>query len=169
MNVFPACVRALTKMLYCSYCRGLPGLKPCHNYCHNVMRGCLANQADLDAEWNLFIGKKKKKIIWFKPSALTPFIISSLLSLWACLSVCVHTWAGTSKSVCSFSEAVSLNSLCGNSVGWAVLDSALKDLQTKLKSYLCNHSFSFLSWNVVCCCWNPGIVLKALVPAVWDW
>ncbi|XP_076012055.1 glypican-6-like [Genypterus blacodes] len=55
VNVVPACVRALTRMLYCPYCRGLPGLKPCHNYCHNVMRGCLANQADLDAEWNLFI------------------------------------------------------------------------------------------------------------------
>uniref|UniRef100_A0A673AFC8 Glypican 6a n=1 Tax=Sphaeramia orbicularis TaxID=375764 RepID=A0A673AFC8_9TELE len=55
VNVAPACVRALTKMLYCPYCRGMPGLKPCHNYCHNVMRGCLANQADLDAEWNLFI------------------------------------------------------------------------------------------------------------------
>ncbi|XP_062237761.1 glypican-6a [Platichthys flesus] len=55
VNVAPACVRALTKMLYCPYCRGLPGLKPCHNYCHNVMRGCLANQADLDPEWNLFI------------------------------------------------------------------------------------------------------------------
>nr|XP_046246152.1 glypican-6-like [Scatophagus argus] len=55
VNVAPACVRALTKMLYCSYCRGMPGLKPCHNYCHNVMRGCLANQADLDAEWNFFI------------------------------------------------------------------------------------------------------------------
>uniref|UniRef100_A0A8C7N9R6 Glypican 6a n=1 Tax=Oncorhynchus kisutch TaxID=8019 RepID=A0A8C7N9R6_ONCKI len=55
VNVAPACIRALTKMLYCPYCRGLPGLKPCHNYCHNVMRGCLANQADLDPEWNLFI------------------------------------------------------------------------------------------------------------------
>uniref|UniRef100_UPI003AACA85C glypican-6a n=1 Tax=Centroberyx gerrardi TaxID=166262 RepID=UPI003AACA85C len=55
VNVVPACIRALTKMLYCPYCRGMPGLKPCHNYCHNVMRGCLANQADLDAEWNLFI------------------------------------------------------------------------------------------------------------------
>ncbi|XP_069553852.1 glypican-6a isoform X3 [Brachyistius frenatus] len=55
VNIIPACVRALTKMLYCPYCRGMPGLKPCHNYCHNVMRGCLANQADLDAEWNLFI------------------------------------------------------------------------------------------------------------------
>uniref|UniRef100_A0A3Q3JSH6 Glypican 6a n=1 Tax=Monopterus albus TaxID=43700 RepID=A0A3Q3JSH6_MONAL len=55
VNVVPACVRALTKMLYCPYCRGMPGLKPCPNYCHNVMRGCLANQADLDAEWNFFI------------------------------------------------------------------------------------------------------------------
>ncbi|XP_035008196.1 glypican-6a isoform X2 [Hippoglossus stenolepis] len=55
VNVAPACVRALTKMLYCPYCRSLPGLKPCHNYCHNVMRGCLANQADLDPEWNVFI------------------------------------------------------------------------------------------------------------------
>ncbi|XP_034048393.1 glypican-6a isoform X2 [Thalassophryne amazonica] len=55
VNVVPACVRALTKMLYCPYCRGMPGLKPCHNYCHNVMRGCLANQADLDAEWNVFL------------------------------------------------------------------------------------------------------------------
>ncbi|XP_022623604.1 glypican-6-like [Seriola dumerili] len=55
VNVVPACAQALTKMLYCPYCHGLPGLKPCHNYCHNVMRGCLANQADLDPEWNLFI------------------------------------------------------------------------------------------------------------------
>ncbi|XP_045555607.1 glypican-6 isoform X2 [Salmo salar] len=55
VNVAPVCIRALTKMLYCPYCRGLPGLKPCQNYCHNVMRGCLANQADLDPEWNLFI------------------------------------------------------------------------------------------------------------------
>ncbi|XP_062303035.1 glypican-6a isoform X2 [Osmerus eperlanus] len=55
VNVASACIRALTKMLYCPYCGGMPGLKPCHNYCHNVMRGCLANQADLDSEWNLFI------------------------------------------------------------------------------------------------------------------
>ncbi|MEQ2302936.1 Glypican-6 [Ameca splendens] len=59
VNVVPACVRALTQMLYCPYCRGMPGLKPCHSYCYNVMRGCLANQADLDAEWNLFIVAKE--------------------------------------------------------------------------------------------------------------
>ncbi|CAF99732.1 unnamed protein product, partial [Tetraodon nigroviridis] len=49
------CRTALTKMMYCPYCRGLSSLKPCQNYCRNVMRGCLANQADLDTEWNLFI------------------------------------------------------------------------------------------------------------------
>ncbi|XP_049574267.1 glypican-6a isoform X2 [Syngnathus scovelli] len=54
VNVAAACVRALTKMLYCPYCRSMPGLKPCQNYCQNVMRGCLANQADLDLEWNTF-------------------------------------------------------------------------------------------------------------------
>ncbi|XP_028655394.1 glypican-6-like isoform X2 [Erpetoichthys calabaricus] len=51
----PGCIRALMKMLYCPYCRGIPALKPCNNYCLNVMKGCLANQADLDPEWNLFI------------------------------------------------------------------------------------------------------------------
>ncbi|KTF93079.1 hypothetical protein cypCar_00007599, partial [Cyprinus carpio] len=56
VNISPGCSKALTKMLYCPYCGGLPGLKPCANYCQNVMRGCLANQADLDPEWNLFIG-----------------------------------------------------------------------------------------------------------------
>ncbi|ERE91912.1 glypican-6-like protein [Cricetulus griseus] len=52
----PGCIRALMKMLYCPYCRGLPAVRPCNNYCLNVMKGCLANQADLDTEWNLFIG-----------------------------------------------------------------------------------------------------------------
>ncbi|XP_056464079.1 glypican-6a isoform X2 [Gadus chalcogrammus] len=55
VNVPPACTRALTKMLFCPYCSGVPGLRACNNYCLNVMRGCLANQADLDTEWNLFL------------------------------------------------------------------------------------------------------------------
>ncbi|KAL0185035.1 hypothetical protein M9458_020731, partial [Cirrhinus mrigala] len=52
-----ACVSGFTKMLYCSYCQGLFTLKPCNNYCLNVMKGCLANQADLDPEWSKYIGK----------------------------------------------------------------------------------------------------------------
>ncbi|XP_013878739.1 glypican-6 isoform X1 [Austrofundulus limnaeus] len=51
----PACLKALTKMLYCPFCQGTSGVKPCKNYCFNVMKGCLANQADLDPEWNQYI------------------------------------------------------------------------------------------------------------------
>ncbi|XP_062856518.1 glypican-4 [Trichomycterus rosablanca] len=55
VSATPSCVRAAMKMLYCPYCTGQVALKPCKNYCLNVMRGCLANQADLDTEWNNFL------------------------------------------------------------------------------------------------------------------
>ncbi|CAL8322111.1 unnamed protein product [Merluccius merluccius] len=51
----PPCLRALTKMQYCPFCQALPTAKPCKNYCLNIMKGCLANQADLDPEWNQYI------------------------------------------------------------------------------------------------------------------
>uniref|UniRef100_A0A4W5KBE5 Glypican-1 n=1 Tax=Hucho hucho TaxID=62062 RepID=A0A4W5KBE5_9TELE len=47
----PECTRAMMKLVYCPHCRGLASVKPCANYCRNVMKGCLANQADLDIEW----------------------------------------------------------------------------------------------------------------------
>lgn len=50
------CVRGLMRQWYCPLCRGMPSLRPCHALCLNVMKGCLANQADLDTEWNNFIG-----------------------------------------------------------------------------------------------------------------
>ncbi|KAG7279337.1 hypothetical protein CRUP_019033 [Coryphaenoides rupestris] len=60
VSMLPVCRRALTKMLFCPYCGGLPGLRPCRNYCLNVMRGCLANQADLDTEWTLFLDERDR-------------------------------------------------------------------------------------------------------------
>ncbi|KAK3534166.1 hypothetical protein QTP86_002317 [Hemibagrus guttatus] len=45
------CVRALMKQTYCPHCREMVWAKPCAPYCRNVMKGCLANQADLDTEW----------------------------------------------------------------------------------------------------------------------
>ncbi|XP_013772965.2 glypican-6-like [Limulus polyphemus] len=51
----PECSRALMKMSYCPHCKGLPDLKPCANYCLNVMKGCLAHHAELDPEWNAYI------------------------------------------------------------------------------------------------------------------
>ncbi|XP_004079277.1 glypican-1 [Oryzias latipes] len=47
----PACMRAMMRMTYCPHCRGIPSARPCANYCSNVMKGCLANQADLNTEW----------------------------------------------------------------------------------------------------------------------
>lgn len=46
------CVRAMMKMTYCPHCRGMASARPCANYCSNVMKGCLANQADLNTEWS---------------------------------------------------------------------------------------------------------------------
>ncbi|KAM6920755.1 glypican-1b [Lycodopsis pacificus] len=45
------CMRAMMRMTYCPHCRGMPSARPCANYCSNVMKGCLANQADLNTEW----------------------------------------------------------------------------------------------------------------------
>ncbi|XP_076010676.1 glypican-1-like [Genypterus blacodes] len=49
------CVKALMKLVYCPHCRGLASVRPCSSYCSNVMKGCLANQADLDTEWQNLI------------------------------------------------------------------------------------------------------------------
>ncbi|XP_028922743.1 glypican-1 [Ornithorhynchus anatinus] len=49
------CSRAIMKLVYCSHCLGMPSILPCNNYCRNVMKGCLANQADLDTEWRNLI------------------------------------------------------------------------------------------------------------------
>lgn len=47
----PECSRAVMKLVYCAHCLGVPSARPCPDYCRNVFKGCLANQADLDAEW----------------------------------------------------------------------------------------------------------------------
>lgn len=57
VSLSPECTKALMKLVYCPHCRGLASVKPCSSYCSNVMKGCLANQADLDPEWQNLIGK----------------------------------------------------------------------------------------------------------------
>ncbi|KTG42450.1 hypothetical protein cypCar_00005800 [Cyprinus carpio] len=52
------CVRAVMKMTYCPHCSGVAFPKPCSSYCKNVMKGCLANQADLDSEWRNLAGRR---------------------------------------------------------------------------------------------------------------
>ena len=56
LDMTSSCRRAVTRMRYCPYCSGVPYIKPCSNYCLNVMKGCLANFADVNNEWNNYIG-----------------------------------------------------------------------------------------------------------------
>ncbi|KAM8972784.1 glypican-2 [Pelodytes ibericus] len=51
----PDCLRAAMRMWYCPLCRGHASLRPCHGLCLNVMKGCLAHQADMDADWNSLV------------------------------------------------------------------------------------------------------------------
>ncbi|XP_029560497.1 glypican-5, partial [Salmo trutta] len=56
------CLRGLTKMQYCSHCRGLTLIKPCVGYCLNVMRGCLASVAELDGPWRRYVAALEELI-----------------------------------------------------------------------------------------------------------
>ena len=51
------CVVALTKMSSCPACQGIPEIRPCEDYCINVMKGCLAYHAELGDSWDKFVGK----------------------------------------------------------------------------------------------------------------
>ncbi|KAG7513369.1 glypican-1-like [Solea senegalensis] len=55
VNLSPECTKALMKLVYCPHCHSLASVKPCSSYCSNVMKGCLANQADLAPEWQNLI------------------------------------------------------------------------------------------------------------------
>lgn len=45
------------RLSFCPLCRGLPALKPCHGFCLNVMKGCLASITEMDGEWGRFLGE----------------------------------------------------------------------------------------------------------------
>ena len=54
------CVVALTKMSSCPACQGIPDIRPCSDYCINVMKGCLAYHAELGDSWDKFIGMREQ-------------------------------------------------------------------------------------------------------------
>uniref|UniRef100_A0A8D8R4X4 Glypican-4 n=1 Tax=Cacopsylla melanoneura TaxID=428564 RepID=A0A8D8R4X4_9HEMI len=60
MPISLECARSMTKMAGCPMCQGYPNLKPCYNYCANVMKGCVAFQSELDHEWNVFVDAIEK-------------------------------------------------------------------------------------------------------------
>ncbi|NXH25285.1 GPC5 protein, partial [Myiagra hebetior] len=49
------CSRALLRMQYCPHCQGLTLSKPCMGYCLNIIRGCLADVAEIDLHWRGYI------------------------------------------------------------------------------------------------------------------
>ena len=53
----PDCEEAVMRSLYCSYCQGLPFLKPCNRLCLDVMKLCLQRHAAIDQAWDRYIGK----------------------------------------------------------------------------------------------------------------
>lgn len=53
------CTAALTKMSTCGACMGFSE-KPCEQYCVDVMKTCLQQYVELDAEWDLFVAQMEK-------------------------------------------------------------------------------------------------------------
>ncbi|XP_028301095.1 glypican-1-like isoform X2 [Gouania willdenowi] len=74
----PECVKALLRLVYCPHCRGLPSVKPCTGYCSNVMKGCLANQADLDPEWQNLIDTMIQVASSFRAEPSLDVVLSSI-------------------------------------------------------------------------------------------
>ncbi|MEQ2221282.1 glycerophosphocholine acyltransferase [Ilyodon furcidens] len=72
------CTKALMKLIYCPHCRGLASVKPCSNYCSNVMKGCLANQADLDPVWQELIDTMIQVASSFSTEPSLDVVLSSI-------------------------------------------------------------------------------------------
>lgn len=53
------CTDQLTKMSTCGACMGRTE-KPCQQYCENVMKNCLQQYIELDAEWDSFVIQMEK-------------------------------------------------------------------------------------------------------------
>uniref|UniRef100_A0A3P9QBY0 Glypican-1 n=1 Tax=Poecilia reticulata TaxID=8081 RepID=A0A3P9QBY0_POERE len=72
------CTKALMKLVYCPHCRGLASVQPCSNYCSNVMKGCLANQADLDPVWQELIDTMIQVASSFSTEPSLDVVLSSI-------------------------------------------------------------------------------------------
>ena len=49
------CLAAVQKMNSCPACQGYSDIKPCNNYCLNVMKGCLAHHIEIQEQWDEFV------------------------------------------------------------------------------------------------------------------
>lgn len=85
------CMRAIMKMTYCPHCRGMASARPCANYCTNVMKGCLANQADLNTEWRHLAGVGAEQECGGDSCSNTPDGLSDTPCFFVCLLFFVKT------------------------------------------------------------------------------
>ena len=49
------CMKAIQKRDSCPACQGFAEIKPCSNYCINVMKGCLVFHIELQKHWDQFL------------------------------------------------------------------------------------------------------------------
>jgi hypothetical protein len=59
--VSESCLRAVEKMNTCPVCLGYADIKPCNNYCLNVMKGCLAYHIEIQDQWDQYVGEAALK------------------------------------------------------------------------------------------------------------
>ncbi|KAF7653262.1 hypothetical protein LDENG_00085280 [Lucifuga dentata] len=78
VSLSPDCEKALMKLVYCPHCHGMASVKPCSKYCSNVMKGCLANQADLDTEWQNLIDTMIQVASSFSTEPSLDVVLSSI-------------------------------------------------------------------------------------------
>lgn len=83
-------MRAIMKMTYCPHCRGMASARPCANYCTNVMKGCLANQADLNTEWRHLAGGGRTDSIYLFTICFCACFLTRLVSLDTMMQVADH-------------------------------------------------------------------------------
>lgn len=49
------CVDDLVKLKYCSWCKAMTTIKPCHKFCSDVYKGCVADLAKVNTEWEKYM------------------------------------------------------------------------------------------------------------------
>lgn len=49
------CKNRLIKLKYCSWCKAMTSLKPCFKFCTDVHKGCLADVAKVNAQWQTYM------------------------------------------------------------------------------------------------------------------
>ncbi|XP_044180112.1 glypican-4-like isoform X1 [Acropora millepora] len=54
------CEYNLVKLKYCSWCKAMTTIKPCHKFCTDVYRGCVADLAKVNTEWSKYMKALKE-------------------------------------------------------------------------------------------------------------